>query len=61
MIHDPSRVKREDDTQCTIQGIDELDGGVVLEDILIDDGTIIVERALTCQLLSDIEENSEHW
>ena len=60
-IYDPSCVKCEENAQRAIQGIDELDGGVVREDILINDGAVIVEGALTCQLLSDIEENGEHW
>lgn len=59
-VDDPGCVEREEDSEGAVESIDELDRGVVGEDVLVDDGAVVVQRALAGELLADVQEDCEY-
>lgn len=59
-VDSPGRVEGEEDTEGGVESVDEGDGRRGLEDFLVDLGGVAVERALTSDLLTGVDDKSEH-
>lgn len=58
-IHSPDGIQIEDDSEGGVEGIDQLNLGVVLEDTLVDGGSVRVEGSLAGELLACIDDQGK--
>lgn len=60
-INSPGSVEREDDTESSVEGVDQSDGVGAVEDLLVDDGAVRVECALTSDLLAAVDNHGDQY
>ena len=58
-IDGPSGVESEQNTECSVEGVNESNGRGVGEDLLVDNGRVGVEGTLAGDLLTGVEDKGE--